>query len=136
MKRKLLTVVVALASTVASFFAHAQGTVFTYQGRLMDGANPANGIYSLRFALYDASSDGNQVGGVLTNAATGVSNGLFTVALDFGNQFPGAARWLDLGVRTDGPGDFVTLAPRQALTSTPYARIWPAPLRSSARQLA
>jgi len=34
--------------------AHAQGTAFTYQGRLNDGANPASGIYDLRFAIYDA----------------------------------------------------------------------------------
>ena len=31
----------------------AQGTAFTYQGRLNDAANPANGVYDLRFAIYD-----------------------------------------------------------------------------------
>jgi hypothetical protein len=100
---------------------HAQGTAFTYQGRLNDGANAANGSYDLRFALFDAASAGTQQGNLLTNSATAVSNGLFTVTLNFGNQFPGAARWLDLGVRTNGGTTFTALAPRQPLTPTPYA---------------
>jgi hypothetical protein len=33
----------------------AQGTAFTYQGRLYDGANPADGIYDLRFISGRAS---------------------------------------------------------------------------------
>ena len=101
--------------------AFAQGTAFTYQGRLNDGANPASGIYDLRFAIYDAASAGNQQGNLLTNSATLVSNGLFTVTLDFSNQFPGAARWLEIGVRTNGAANFFTLNPRQALTPAPYA---------------
>ena len=101
--------------------AHAQGTAFTYQGRLNDGANPATGIYDLRFAIYDAASAGVVQGSALTNAATAASNGLFTVTLDFGNQFPGASRWLEIAVRTNGGGSFTTLNPRQALTPTPYA---------------
>jgi len=50
-----------------------------------------------------------------------VSNGLFTVTLDFGANFPGANRWLEIGVRTNGGGAYTTLSPRQALTATPYA---------------
>jgi len=100
---------------------HAQGTGFTYQGRLNDGSNPATGIYDLRFALFDAASIGNQEGNALTNTAIAVSNGLFTVTLDFGNQFPGADRWLEIGVRANGGGAFSTLSPRQLLTATPYA---------------
>jgi lysophospholipase L1-like esterase len=104
--------------------AVAQGTAFTYQGRLNDGSNPANGNYDLRFAIYNAASGGSMAGGPMTNAATAVSNGLFTVTLDFGSGvFDGSARWLDIGVRTNGPGSpgFTTLNPRQALTPTPYA---------------
>jgi spore coat protein U-like protein len=72
----------------------AQGTAFTYQGRLNDGANPASGIYDLRFTRYDAAGEGSQQGPTLTNAAAAVSNGLFTVTLDFGaGVFTGAARW-------------------------------------------
>src|SRR5262245_6875797 len=94
-------------------------TAFTYQGRLNDGGASANGSYDLLFIVYDNSVAGNQQGPTLTNAATVVSNGLFTVTLDFGNQFPGTARWLEIGVRTNGAGSFFTLNPRQALTPAP-----------------
>jgi hypothetical protein len=51
-----------------------------------------------------------------------VSNGLFTVTLDFGpNVLTGADHWLDLGVRSNGRGAFIPLSPRQKLTATPYA---------------
>ena len=99
----------------------AQGTAFTYQGRLNDGANPASGIYDLRFAIYDAASLGTQRGNSLTNLATAVSNGLFTVSLDFGNQFPGADRWLDIALRTNGANLFTSLTPRPRLAAVPYA---------------
>ena len=102
--------------------AHAQGTAFTYQGRLNSGANAANGSYDLTFALYATSSGGSAVAGPLTNSATGVTTGLFTVSLDFGGGvFTGSARWLEIGVRTSGNGAFITLAPRQQITPTPYA---------------
>src|ERR1017187_5445765 len=99
----------------------AQGTAFTYQGRLNDGANPATGSYDLSFAMFDALTSGAQQGSLITNTATAVSNGLFTVTLDFGNQFPGANRWLETAVRTNGAASFLALSPRQALTRAPYA---------------
>src|SRR5688572_30679275 len=88
----------------------AQGTAFTYQGRLNDGPNPAGGIYDLRFAIYDAPSGGVQQGNTLTNASIAISNGLFTVTLDFGaGVFTGEDRWLEIGVRTNSTGDFTSL---------------------------
>ena len=120
--RRAAAVILLLATLNAPLLnGFAQGTAFTYQGRLNDGANGANGTYNVRFAIYDALTVGTQQGSLFTNAATAVSNGLFTVTLDFGNQFPGAQRWLEIGVRTNGNGAFTTLAPRQPLTPTPYA---------------
>jgi hypothetical protein len=49
-----------------------------------------------------------------------VSNGLFTVTLDFGSEFNGADRWLELAVRTNGGVAFTALTPRQAVMPTPY----------------
>ena len=127
MKSKLISRILAMTAGVVITLGFspattiAQGTAFTYQGRLNDGASAANGTYDVRFAIYDAQTLGIQRGAILTNTATVVSNGLFTVTLDFGNQFPGANRWLELGVRTNGGGAFSTLAPRQPLTPTPYA---------------
>jgi hypothetical protein len=114
----LLSILTAQLSAVL-----AQGTAFTYQGRLNDGANAASGFYDLRFTVYDAAAGGAAVAGPLTNAAVSVSNGLFTVNLNFGaGIFNGAPRWLEIGVRGSGAGDgFTALAPRQALTPTPYS---------------
>lgn len=101
--------------------APAQGTAFTYQGRLNDGTNLATGVYDLQFSLFDAASGGAQQSGTWTQLSQGVSNGLFTVTLDFGSFFPGADRWLEIGVRTNGGGAFTILTPRQKFTATPYA---------------
>jgi hypothetical protein len=116
----LLSSCLFLAST---FCVPAQGTAFTYQGRLNDGAGPATGVYDLRFAIYDALTGGSAVSTVLTNPAIAVSNGLFIVTLDFGpGVFTGPERWLGIGVRTNGsPDDFMPLVPRQPITATPYA---------------
>ena len=100
--------------------AHAQGTAFTYNGRLNDGAGPATGSYDLRFKLYSAITNGS-VSGELTNAAVGVSNGLFAVTLDFGGVFNGSNYWLELAVRTNGGAAFITLNPRQPVLPVPYA---------------
>ncbi|NOS72496.1 MAG: hypothetical protein HOP33_21560 [Verrucomicrobia bacterium] len=125
MKNKLFTfLALSLLSTLNHPLStcYAQGTAFTYQGRLNDGPGPATGSYDLQFTIYDSTnSPGTVIAGPLTNSATAVSNGLFTVTLDFGNQFPGADRWLEIGVRTNGGGAFSTLSPRQQLTATPYA---------------
>jgi hypothetical protein len=99
------------------------GTAFTYQGRLVDNGSPANGNYDLRFTLYNALSGGSTIGVPITSAPTAVSNGLFTVTLDFGGGiFSGNARWLEMGVRTNGSVlAYTLLIPRQELTPTPYA---------------
>jgi len=119
-----LTALLLLSVSIPNFqppATFAQGTAFMYQGMLNDGASPANGSYDLRFAIFDAGTNGNQAGTPLTNSAVAISNGLFTVTLDFGNQFPGAGRWLEAAVRTNGGEGFTTLWPRQPLTPTPYA---------------
>jgi len=101
----------------------AQGTAFTYQGRLNNGGTPVTGVYDLSFTLYDSVDLPDSVlAGPITNAATGVTNGLFTVTLDFGTGlFSGTVHLLEIGVRTNGVGAFVTLSPKQPLTAAPYA---------------
>ena len=98
------------------------GTAFTYQGKLIDGGAPANGTYDFTFALYDALSGGAQVGSTITLGDVTVTDGLFTVQLDFGAVFDGTAFYLEIGVRPGSGGAYTTLAPRQALTAAPYAR--------------
>jgi hypothetical protein len=103
--------------------AQAQTTVFSYQGKLSDGGSPANGTYDLQFRLFDALVGGNQVGTTLIREDVTVSGGIFSVTLDFGGMaFPGANRFLEIGVRSGAStGAFTILSPPQAMTSTPYA---------------
>jgi hypothetical protein len=101
--------------------ASAQGTAFTYQGRLAVDGNTSNGVFDFTFTLFGASSGGSAIAGPVTNSAVGVTNGLFTTTLDLGANFPGADRWLEIGVRSNGVGAFVMLSPRQAVTPSPYA---------------
>jgi hypothetical protein len=101
--------------------ATAQGTAFLYQGRLNAGGSPANGIYDFQFTVCDAATNGDWIGGPVTNSATTVANGLFTVTLDFGNVFNGSSCWLEIAVRTNGGGAFTALNPRQPLAPAPYA---------------
>jgi hypothetical protein len=123
MRNRIVVSLVGLLSLLGgASMADPLGAAFTYQGKLADGNSAVSGIYDLRFTLYDALSGGAVVGSSLTNAAASVSNGLFTVTLDFGTgAFTGNARWLEIGVRTNGSGVFIVLAPRQPLTPAPYA---------------
>jgi hypothetical protein len=121
MRAKLHSLVFALALLADIGQAVAQGTAFTYQGRLNDGTIPANGSYDLTISLFSINSGGSPVAAPLTNSAIAVSNGLFTTTLDFGSVFGGTNYWLELGVRSNGIGTFATLSPRQAVTPTPLA---------------
>src|ERR1035437_3095136 len=111
----------AAAFLFLALAARAQTTAFTYQGQLNSSNAPATGVYDFRFQIYNASSV--VVAGPLTNAPVGVTNGLFTVTLNFGaSVFDGSTRSLEIGVR--GYGDtnaYAVLSPRQTLTSVPYA---------------
>src|ERR1051326_6211918 len=76
-------------------------TAFTYQGELRSGAAAASGLHDMRFRLYDDSATGSQVGPMLCQNNISVSNGKFTIALDFGAQFDGEQRYLEIDVRAD-----------------------------------
>ncbi|EEF59779.1 hypothetical protein [Pedosphaera parvula] len=124
MKSKYLFCYIALSFfTALASSGFCQGTAFNYQGRLNDHGAPASGSYDLQFTVYDVGTNGNVVGGPVTNAATIISNGLFNVLLDCGDGvFNGSARWIQIGVRTNGDsGAFMLLTPRQPVSSTPYA---------------
>jgi len=123
MKVKLLSLMIAILVSVNA--ASAQTTVFTYQGKLTDGANPANGSYDMQFKLFDTATvgTGHQIGAAITNSSVPVSAGSFTVQLDFGaGAFGGPPRFLEIAVRQTGsPDPYTLLSPRQAVTSTPYS---------------
>jgi len=104
--------------------AFGQTTEFTFQGRLTDSnvAQPTSGTYQMQFALFDAVSGGNQIGATLTNPTVQVTNGIFTVSLNFGAEsFSGAPRFLQIRVFSTSTNAYVALNPRQPMTSAPYS---------------
>jgi hypothetical protein len=121
-KGGLVHILLALGMLASVNLLQAQGTAFTYQGRLSVNGAATNGLYDLQFTLYDALNGGGVQGGPVTSLSTRVTDGWFTTTLDFGSSvFAGGGRWLQLAVRTNGAASFVSLSPRQAVTPTPYA---------------
>jgi hypothetical protein len=103
----------------------ALGTAFTYQGQLKVEDGLVNDTCEMAFRLYDQDTGGNQAGTAITTTVP-ITDGLFTVSLDFGsNVFTGDGRWLAIAVQCSGDGDFTSLSPRQALTPAPYALALP-----------
>jgi len=110
-----------LAFSICFSSVLAQTTSVTYQGKLTDGSNPANGQYDFVFRLFDSS--GTQIGGDLEKGDVQVTGGVFTVSLNFGlSPFAaGAADSLEIGVRPGlSTGLYTTLTPRQPLASSPF----------------
>src|ERR1017187_6420478 len=94
-----LLAVLTLNSQLSTAFA--QGTAFTYQGQLQNNGSPASGTYNLQFSLYTNSSGGVAVAGPVTTSGVIVTNGLFTVTMDFGaSVWNGETNWLQIGVET------------------------------------
>ncbi len=102
----------------------ALDSAFTYQGRLEIDGLPADGTFDLEFALFDDEAPDNpdvQVGLTVPKPGTLVTNGLFSVALDFGTTaFAGSQRWLEVRLAPTGETP-AAVGSRQLLTATPYA---------------
>lgn len=101
---------------------YGQTSAFTYQGRLTDASLAPTGQYDFIFRLFNSS--GTQLGADLPRDDVQVANGVFTVSLDFGfgDFLNGAAATIEIAVRPGAStGAYVSLTPRQPLTSAPYA---------------
>jgi hypothetical protein len=118
-KRAIILLVITLALAASAF---GQSSAFNYQGRLNDAGASANGTFQFQFRIYDAASGGVQIGGTMSDVAVTVTNGVFTVNLDFGGPaFPGTDRYLEIAVRKTAGDPYTTLTPRQKITTAPYA---------------
>lgn len=118
---RLLVLYVVLFVCFFNIEIAAQTTEFTYQGRLIVSGLPASANYDFEFSLWDSLVDGTQLGSTQTELGVPVSSGIFSVRLDFGAQFSGPPRFLQIAVRTSGDPGYTTLTPRQPLTATPYS---------------
>lgn len=116
----IVSIFIALAAANSS----AQSTNFNFQGRLNDGANPANGSYDLQFRLFNAITGGTPVGAVASRPATVLINGVFSTTLDFGATAFNSPNnvFIEISVKRAGsPNAFTILGPRQQLTAVPFA---------------
>ncbi len=117
MRRSLLALILAVGAGTVPLPAQV-----TYQGTLADGGTPADGIYDLRFTLFDSATDGTTLD---TFAAEDVpvTGGLFVLGLSFeAVELDGSAMWLGIEVRPgDSTGSFTALEPRQLVSAAPYA---------------
>jgi len=124
---RLIVLALLALSTLSSqpSTASAQGTAFTYQGRLNTAGAPANGLYDFRFKLATDPLGDNYVGDAYLTNGIFVTNGLFTTSIDFGaGIFTGTNYWLEVDVRTNNPANtlaYSALAPLQGVTPAPYA---------------
>jgi hypothetical protein len=119
-----LSVWSARAAEPEAFPQAVQGSTFQYQGLLTDNqGQPINGPTDFQFVLYDAAVGGNQAGSTVINQDdVAVSDGLFSVALDFGPVIDGRALFLEVAVRAGNSNSgYEILTPRTALAAVPYA---------------
>ncbi len=123
MKTSMCGAIAALLVTCGT----AMAAPFTYQGELLDGGVPANGVYDLQFSLHTALLGGGQVGATLCADNVTVVNGKFAVELDYGTAFDGSERYLEIQVRPDAGlacgnnAGFTTLGPRSQVTNAPMS---------------
>src|SRR2546423_1220507 len=83
-----------LSSLNSQLSTFAQGSAFTYQGRLNANGQPANGVYDLRFRLATEALGNTYVPNTILLNAQPITNGLFSVPLDFGpGIFTGTNLW-------------------------------------------
>ncbi len=107
-------------AAVSSAASALLSTSFTYQGQLKKGVAPINATCAMAFRLYEQAIGGSQIASPLTHTVP-ITNGLFTVKLDFGSGvFAGDERWLGIHVQCPGDVDYANLG-RQELTAAPYA---------------
>ncbi len=118
MLNKLVLVLLLCLSAIC---ASAQTTEFTYQGKLLDGSLAPTANYDFAFRLFKNPAGGAQLGPTVKRLSQPVVNGIFTVSLDFGAEFDGGARYIEISVDVTGGTGATTLSPRQPITSAPYA---------------
>jgi hypothetical protein len=94
---------------------------FTYQGQLMESGVPKNGTADMVFKLFDSASGGSQAGQTITANGVALTDGRFTIELDFTNGgiipgvFDGYDRYLEITVNG------TLLTPREKITAAPHS---------------
>ncbi len=124
MKFKIIMYILCVIGCFSIFNVNAQevDASFNYQGQLLDDNTPANDTYDITVDLLD--DQGIQFGSTSTHLNTLVTNGLFSIDVNFDiASFDGYA---DVKIRinvrksSDG-GAYTTLSPNQTIQAVPLA---------------
>jgi hypothetical protein len=107
---------IAAAASMLAFAGAAHAAPFTYQGRLTENGQPANGTYNMTFQLASSASGGFALA-VDTVNNVNVVEGVFTAEIDFPSDLLNDSnRWMSITV------DGTILSPRVRLRDTPRAQ--------------
>lgn len=100
-------------------------TAFTYQGRLAVDGVPANGNYDVSFVLWNAAAAGSQVATAGPYTSVPVTNGLFSVSVDFALPYlEGAPRWIEVLVKPTGGANPPVSLGRLPFTTPPHDHLY------------
>src|SRR5262249_50873792 len=119
-----ITAISLIIGIVASATATPPDATFMYQGRLNENGIPVNRDVGMTFQLWNAATGGSARGHtVVCDGGSGnfppvtVTNGLFTVPINFGTSVLSQYEALWIAIAVEGQ----PLSPRQPLTAVPYA---------------
>src|SRR5262245_41117202 len=99
-QRSLVSVLIGTFGLASGVMA--QPTALSYQGRLMNGTQPASGAHDFRFTLFNVASGGAALSPPVCVDNVVVTGGVFTATVDFGQQFVTTSNlFLQVDVRAD-----------------------------------
>jgi hypothetical protein len=124
--RTIFAAAILVMSAVEVATAQIVPTTFVYQGELQSAGVPLTGPVDIVFTLC-SNAGGTPVVGTTRQCVAGLTptNGRFAVELNFGQNFPGADRFVEIQVRPAASGGCATaggytlLLPRQQVRATP-----------------
>ncbi len=117
--------IIAVFGLICCFNAMSQAAdhSFSYQGELLEGGSPANGLYDISVQMVDGL--GVDVGTASVHDDVQVTNGLFNIDVKIGgiSAFDGYENYFfEIGVRPGASaGSYTTLSPVQSLEAVPLA---------------
>ncbi|MCX7016084.1 MAG: tail fiber domain-containing protein [Candidatus Sumerlaeota bacterium] len=112
----------AVFALVSPARALSADTSFQYEGLLTDGWAYANGAYDFVITIYGTSDAVSPLVAPIALEDVPVTNGRFTLALDFGMDFTSLWGWAEIQIRRGAEtGAYTVLSPRQYLGPAPCA---------------
>ncbi len=120
---QLFCAIVLLAAAVSNPAAGVEpASSIVYEGNLNSDGTPANGRFDFSFTLFDAPTAGNRIGIPVAIPGVRVTNGAFSVIIDFGIHLSRAtALWFETAVAPAGFPPPVVVGGRVPLNAARFA---------------